>query len=521
MKMQGTILILVLLLRSFCTSFTTVSKHHINYSAIGMRTIAQLSIADDTYSSSQLSMKPSLIVFDLDNTIWTPELYQLRKLQRLNLTPVASKDVKLFPATEDIIDEIAKARSDTSSGGTQKWSNTKFAIASRTKSVDWAHDLISQFNLRHLFDYIEIYPGDKKAHFKSIRDKSGIPYKEMLFFDDNRDGRWGNCVPVSELGVLSVHCPNGLGNHPDEIFNIGVQRYAEWRKSDDDGDSRSIVEWDGAVTKLNSGSKGPLIGTIKMVNGDKGYGFISMKQKSTLDNGNDVFFHFNELPNGGRITTADGATLPIVNTGDELKFTMGKNKGNGKTFAENIEIIKSKSIGSTQANGTSADSEDMISMRVFSMNMPFAALLANEYKTLETRNGTMFVPYPEGTKFLLHVGKRTYPDGNRHIDVMKSVKGGMSDDKISSLKSLPKNGKGFGRGMAIAILEIGKTYETTLEERCDPDFQRKVGAFGEDSGKFATEIRRVEYLKEPVRVVGKGGIFKAMINKKYLPDGWL
>jgi len=43
-------------------------------------------------------------------------------------------------------------------------------------------------------------------------------------------------------------------------------------------------------------------------------------------------------------------------------------------------------------------------MKVFSMNMPFAALLANGYKTLETRNGTKFTTYPEGTRMLLHVG---------------------------------------------------------------------------------------------------------------------
>ncbi|KAL7540257.1 hypothetical protein ACHAXR_009978 [Thalassiosira sp. AJA248-18] len=58
--------------------------------------------------------------------------------------------------------------------------------------------------------------------------------------------------------------------------------------------------------------------------------------------------------------------------------------------------------------------------------LPSAALLSNGYKTLETRNGTMFTPYPEGTKMLLHVGQRIYPDGNRHIDVMKS--GDLDDD---------------------------------------------------------------------------------------------
>jgi hypothetical protein len=66
-------------------------------------------------------------------------------------------------------------------------------------------------------------------------------------------------------------------------------------------------------------------------------------------------------------------------------------------------------------SSSKSSSEDLVEMRVFSMNMPFAALLANGYKTLETRNGTMFVPHPEGTQMLLHVGRRNYPDGNKHL----------------------------------------------------------------------------------------------------------
>lgn len=190
--------------------------------------------------------------------------------------------------------------------------------------------------------------------------------------------------------------------------------------------------------------------------------------------------------------------------GDEVSFGITHDRKKGKDAAKDVELIN----GDGDAN--------TVNMRVFSMNLPFAALLANGYKTLETRNGTMFTPYEEGTKMLLHVGQRIYPDGNRHLDVMKS--GGLDDDEIKDLKSLPQ---GFGKGMAVAIVEIGKTYETTLEERCDPDFQRSVGAFGADSGMRATEIARVEYLKKGVKVKGSGGVFKAAIHKSVIPDGWL
>ena len=73
----------------------------------------------------------------------------------------------------------------------------------------------------------------------------------------------------------------------------------------------------------------------------------------------------------------------------------------------------------------------------------------------------------------------------------------------------------------MAIVELGKTFETTLEQRCDPDFQRSVAAFGKDSGMRATEIRRVEYLKKGVKVGGQGGVFKAKVSRDVIPEGWL
>ena len=90
-------------------------------------------------------------------------------------------------------------------------------------------------------------------------------------------------------------------------------------------------------------------------------------------------------------------------------------------------------------------------------------------------------------------------------------------DEIRQLKSLPP---GFGKGMAVAILEIGKTYETTVEERSDAEFQRNVAAYGKDSGRMVTEIKRVAYLKKPVRVSGQGGVFKVDVDRNVLPEGW-
>lgn len=433
------------------------------------------SAATATTSFTDLNALPSLVVFDLDNTLWTPELYQLRNIERSNRCPVAHKDVQLFPAAKDVIQQIKSGN----------YPGIKFAVASRTKSVDWAHDLLDQFKLREVFDYVEIFPADKKQHFSNLKGLSGIDFSEMLFFDDNRDGKFGNCEPVSSLGVLSVHCPNGLSEY--SIWTNALKHYEVWSSHKTPG---TIIEWDNSITIMEIANPNKrLDGRVKHINKEKRFGFI---QRVGLRQKKDVFFHFSELPDGND-----------VEEGDDLTFTISTDSRRGKEAATNIELSKK-------------DVENCVNIRVFSMNLPFAALLSNGYKTIETRNGTMFTPYPEGTKMLLHVGQRIYPDGNRHIDVMKS--GGLEKDEIQALKSLPT---GFSKGMAIAIVELGKTYETTLEQRCDPDFQRSVAAYGQDSGMRATEIKRVEYLKRGVEMPANGIVFKANIDRDVIPDGWL
>ena len=430
-------------------------------------------------TDTELSAVPSLIVFDLDNTLWTPELYQLRKLQRNNQNPVAHSDVKLFPGAWDIIQKIRNE------GPHGTFANTKFAIASRTTSVEWANDLLAQFELLDFFDFVEIFPGDKVTHFDNLKRKSGVDYDGMLFFDDSRDGRFGNCAPVATLGVLSVHCPNGI--HEESIFHNALDHYKEWFTTHKS--PNTIIEWDGSMTTNTVDRSMRYKGVVKMVDCDKKFGFIRYCEK----NPKDMFFHFSDLPANQH-----------VEEGDEVTFKITTDSRKGKDAAAEIEI------------SNSSTDEDTVNMQVFSMNLPFAALLSNGYKTLETRNGTMFTPYPEGTKMLLHVGQRIYPDGNRHIEVMKS--GGLDETEIQNLKSLPR---GFGKGMAVAIVELGKTFETTLEERCDPDFQRAVAAFGADSGMRATVIKRVAYLKKGLKVSGNGGVFKANIPKAVIPEGWL
>lgn len=52
---------------------------------------------------------------------------------------------------------------------------------------------------------MQIFPGDKRTHFARLHKATGIPYDEMLFFDDERRN-----LNVESLGVVMQLVLNGV-----------------------------------------------------------------------------------------------------------------------------------------------------------------------------------------------------------------------------------------------------------------------------------------------------------------------
>jgi len=130
----------------------------------------------------------------------------------------------------------------------------------------------------------------------------------MLFFDDSRDGRYGNCVPVSELGVMSVHCPRGLTD--EWIWENSLEKYKLKKKN-----SNSIVEWDGSVTEIKLDERHTRY--VKSVNAKKRFGFIQYGNSKTKA----VFFYFSSLP--GRCNSVEeGDKVSFINSHDTKKGKM-------------------------------------------------------------------------------------------------------------------------------------------------------------------------------------------------------
>lgn len=71
------------------------------------------------------------------------------------------------------------------------------------------------------FDQLELYRTDKTVHFKEVHIKTGLPYSEMLFFDDETRNQ-----DVETLGVTFILVPEGRGMDI-ELLEQGIQ---EWRR---------------------------------------------------------------------------------------------------------------------------------------------------------------------------------------------------------------------------------------------------------------------------------------------------
>lgn len=83
--------------------------------------------------------------------------------------------------------------------------------ASRTHAPDLANTLLKQLYIKpnkraiDYFDYMQIFPGNKKQHFSKINKASGVPYDEMLFFDDEDRNK-----NVEDLGVVMCLVRDGV-----------------------------------------------------------------------------------------------------------------------------------------------------------------------------------------------------------------------------------------------------------------------------------------------------------------------
>ncbi|KAJ7754464.1 magnesium-dependent phosphatase-1 [Mycena metata] len=173
-------------------------------------------------------MLPKLIAFDLDYTLWNLwiDTHVTGPLQRRSGSVVDAHGTPV-EFYSDVPGILRRLRDE----------GVLLAACSRTHAPNLCVRLLSRARQAlklllvpgtdgapaqaaiELFDDLEIYPGSKLAHFRAVHSKTGVPYAQMLFFDDEPRNR-----EVESLGVTFHLTPTGIDG---AAFDAGVQA---WRR---------------------------------------------------------------------------------------------------------------------------------------------------------------------------------------------------------------------------------------------------------------------------------------------------
>lgn len=168
---------------------------------------------------------PKVVALDLDGTVWWPEMFHLwggggspfRSLPNGNVADRSGTEVTLMGATRSIIHALKTK---------PEWRETKLAYCSSTDEPEWARECLAKIEvgdgipLATAAELTQIMKGNKQLHFRKIHQSSGIPYADMIFFDN--EGQ--NIRSVETLGVVAVYCPDGL---TQDIWDRGLKEYAK------------------------------------------------------------------------------------------------------------------------------------------------------------------------------------------------------------------------------------------------------------------------------------------------------
>ncbi|KAL8344001.1 hypothetical protein RB601_004492 [Gaeumannomyces tritici] len=186
---------------------------------------------------------PRLVVFDLDYTLW-PFWVDTHPVPPLKSSGGAARDA----ATDKVGDTFSFYPDVPRMLYTLPAVGVRLAVASRTHAPDLAREMLKLLHIppggggggeplpgsssthhnsreksKRALDFfdgggVEAHPSSKVRHFEAIQRRTGLPYSEMLFFDDearNRDVE-------QALGVLFCHVRDGMTW--DEL-DKGVRRW--------------------------------------------------------------------------------------------------------------------------------------------------------------------------------------------------------------------------------------------------------------------------------------------------------
>lgn len=147
-----------------------------------------------------------VVTFDLDGTIWDPEMYQLPGGSPFHQTPDGLVRDSRGIAVR-LLGDFPRLLLDISADP----SDIKLAIASSTDEPEWAREclekiVVSGKPLASYFHSTQIYKGNKAKHLTRIAEELGVHPTEIVFFDNEHY----NITNTTKIGVHAVYVPNPI-----------------------------------------------------------------------------------------------------------------------------------------------------------------------------------------------------------------------------------------------------------------------------------------------------------------------
>ena len=167
--------------------------------------------------TSTMTRLPSMIVFDLDDCLWTPEMHELPGCPEIPVhgilnphgsnggTPlkgVVGLQVPRYRDTVTLYDGARRVLYELAVNPVYKGVLLATASSSLEPSYSYAClagiEILPGRTLGDMMSYHQIgrtgrLSPDKTTHFQELHEESGVPFHEMLFFDD-----WCVALPVQQ-----------------------------------------------------------------------------------------------------------------------------------------------------------------------------------------------------------------------------------------------------------------------------------------------------------------------------------
>ncbi|XP_068871555.1 protein EOLA1-like isoform X2 [Aphelocoma coerulescens] len=148
-----------------------------------------------------------------------------------------------------------------------------------------------------------------------------------------------------------------------------------------------------------------------------------------------------------------------------------------------------------------------------SFRQPYAGLLLNQVKTVETRWRPLLAVYKNRT-IAIHIAVKDWEDDTWREIILNRL--GMTPKQLQALLD---EGEKFGRGVIAGLIDVGETslYPENLPPEEILELENKA-VLSNLEQKYLTVVSNPRWLLEPIPARGRKGVWQVDIPEELIPS---